>query len=272
MTIPDLNQPRTFVVLYELRSFTATAEFLHVTQPTVSYTLARLRRALADDLPWREGYVMVPTTRATQLKWPLHEALAQIESTVSETASFDPSAFYGRALLGPTLIGEQTFLPDHGATGSRAIDQRLAVAVLTPTRWRKSWCADTLISPSPWRWMPHASGARRPAPGSTWRSRRGGILVASARSRDVRRLRVRARVIPGRAHLPLAAASRTRTHAAGRTDCRGVRHALRVPARHGPRHVPPAPRCRGLLRLFSALQTGLALVARASPVAIFTPA
>ena len=50
MAIPDLNQLRTFVVLYELRSLTATAEFLHVTQPTVSYTLARLRERFGDDL------------------------------------------------------------------------------------------------------------------------------------------------------------------------------------------------------------------------------
>ncbi len=111
MAIPDLNQLRTFVVLYELRSLTATAEFLHVTQPTVSYTLARLRERFGDDLFRREGHVMVPTTRATQLFGPLHEALAQIESTVSETASFDPSAFTGELSLGLTSIGEQSDRP-----------------------------------------------------------------------------------------------------------------------------------------------------------------
>ena len=35
MSLTDLNQLRTFVVLYELRSLTAAAERLHVTQPTV---------------------------------------------------------------------------------------------------------------------------------------------------------------------------------------------------------------------------------------------
>ncbi|GAA1466850.1 LysR family transcriptional regulator [Microbacterium thalassium] len=111
MSIPDLNQLRTFVVLYELRSLTATADFLHVTQPTVSYTLARLRERFADDLFRREGHVMVPTTRATQLFGPLHEALAQIESTVSNVADFDPRGFTGELSLGLTSIGEQTFLP-----------------------------------------------------------------------------------------------------------------------------------------------------------------
>lgn len=111
MSIPDLNQLRTFVVLYELRSLTATADFLHVTQPTVSYTLARLRERFADELFRREGHVMVPTTRATQLFGPLHEALAQIESTVSNVADFDPRGFTGELSLGLTSIGEQTFLP-----------------------------------------------------------------------------------------------------------------------------------------------------------------
>ncbi|GAA1702650.1 LysR family transcriptional regulator [Microbacterium sediminicola] len=111
MAIPDLNQLRTFVVLYELRTLTATADFLHVTQPTVSYTLARLRERFADDLFRREGHVMVPTPRATALFGPLHEALAQIEATVSDSIAFEPSAFTGELSLGLTSIGEQTFLP-----------------------------------------------------------------------------------------------------------------------------------------------------------------
>lgn len=111
MALPDLNQLRTFVVLYELRSLTSTAELLHVTQPTVSYTLARLRERFGDDLFRREGHVMVPTARATQLFGPLHEALAQIEATVNDAVAFDPAHFTGELSLGLTSIGEQTFLP-----------------------------------------------------------------------------------------------------------------------------------------------------------------
>ncbi len=109
--LADLNQLRTFVVLYEVRSLTATADRLHVTQPTVSYTLARLRARFGDDLFRREGNVMVPTPRATQLFGPLHEALAQIDATVSDSADFDPADFDGELALGLTSIGEQTFLP-----------------------------------------------------------------------------------------------------------------------------------------------------------------
>jgi DNA-binding transcriptional LysR family regulator len=111
MPLADLNQLRTFVVLYELRSVTAAAERLHVTQPTVSYTLGRLRERFGDELFRREGHVMVPTARATQLFGPLHEALAQIDATLTEHDAFDPASFSGELTLGLTSIGEQTFLP-----------------------------------------------------------------------------------------------------------------------------------------------------------------
>jgi DNA-binding transcriptional LysR family regulator len=111
MSLADLNQLRTFVVLYEARSVTAAAERLHVTQPTVSYTLARLRERFGDDLFRRDGHVMVPTPRATQLFGPLHEALAHIDRTVSDPDAFEPAHFTGDLALGLTSIGEQTFLP-----------------------------------------------------------------------------------------------------------------------------------------------------------------
>lgn len=111
MAMADLNQLRTFVVLYELRSVTAAADRLHVTQPTVSYTLRRLRERFGDELFRREGHDMVPTAKATALFAPLHEALAQIDDTVSDPDAFEPAGFSGELALGLTSIGEQTFLP-----------------------------------------------------------------------------------------------------------------------------------------------------------------
>jgi DNA-binding transcriptional LysR family regulator len=116
----DLNQLRTFVVLYEVRTVTAAAQRLHVTQPTVSYTLARLRERFNDELFRREGRDMVPTPRATQLFAPLHEALALIDETVSGDETFDPAIFSGELALGLTSIGEQTFLPPIMATLNEA--------------------------------------------------------------------------------------------------------------------------------------------------------
>ncbi|MDQ4212543.1 LysR family transcriptional regulator [Microbacterium capsulatum] len=111
MPLADLNQLRTFVTLYELRSVTATADRLHVTQPTVSYTLRRLRAQFGDELFRREGRDMVPTGRAVQLFGPLHAALAQIDETVGGSEHFEPTGFTGELTLGLTSIGEQTFLP-----------------------------------------------------------------------------------------------------------------------------------------------------------------
>jgi len=119
MPLADLNQLRTFVVLYELRSVTAAADRLHVTQPTVSYTLRRLRERFGDELFRREGHDMVPTAKATALFGPLHEALAQIDETVSDPDAFEPAGFSGELALGLTSIGEQTFLPPIMAALSR---------------------------------------------------------------------------------------------------------------------------------------------------------
>lgn len=131
MSLADLNQLRTFVVLYELRSVTAAAERLHVTQPTVSYTLGRLRERFGDELFRREGHVMVPTSKATQLFGPLQEALAQIDATVSDPDEFNPAQFHGELSLALTSIGEQTFLPPIMAALAReAADVHLQVARL----------------------------------------------------------------------------------------------------------------------------------------------
>ena len=111
VTTIDLNSLRTFVTLYELRSVTAAAEKLHVTQPTVSYTLGRLRRRFGDDLFRREGNALVPTPRATRLFGPVHEAIAQIDAAITDPDDFSPSTLADEVALALTSIGEQTFLP-----------------------------------------------------------------------------------------------------------------------------------------------------------------
>ena len=51
----DLNLTRVFVLLYETGSVTITADTLHVTQPTISYSLRKLRRHFDDVLFQRSG-------------------------------------------------------------------------------------------------------------------------------------------------------------------------------------------------------------------------
>nr|WP_228488815.1 LysR family transcriptional regulator [Raineyella fluvialis] len=109
----DLNSLRTLVMLYETRSVTASAEQLQVSQPTVSYTLARLRRRFGDDLFRREGNTLVPTSRATRLYDELHEPLARIEQVAANSVatSFDPTALHGELVLALSSMGEISWLP-----------------------------------------------------------------------------------------------------------------------------------------------------------------
>ncbi|WP_229874034.1 LysR family transcriptional regulator [Amycolatopsis deserti] len=107
----DLNLVRTFVLLYETRSVTATAESLHVTQPTVSYSLQKLRRRFSDELFRRTGGGLAPTTTAQALYPPLHHALAEIESTLSGAHSFDPATACARFTLCLSDLGEVSLLP-----------------------------------------------------------------------------------------------------------------------------------------------------------------
>lgn len=107
----DLNLVRTFVLLYETRSVTATAESMHVTQPTVSYGLQKLRRRFGDELFRRSGGGLVPTTTARELYEPLHNALTGIEATVSGARSFDPATAHTAFTLCLSDLGEVSLLP-----------------------------------------------------------------------------------------------------------------------------------------------------------------
>ncbi|HEY3465182.1 MAG TPA: LysR family transcriptional regulator [Amycolatopsis sp.] len=107
----DLNLVRTFVLLYETRSVTATAESLHVTQPTISYSLQKLRRRFSDELFRRTGGGLVPTTTARALYEPLHSALSGIETAVSGAWSFSPSTSRAAFTLCLSDLGEISLLP-----------------------------------------------------------------------------------------------------------------------------------------------------------------
>jgi DNA-binding transcriptional LysR family regulator len=107
----DLNLARVFVLLYETGSVTATAEALHVTQPTVSYSLGKLRRHFGDELFRRTGRGLTPTAGARRLYEPLQRALADIDGTVRQADTFDPETMPGRFTVALSDLGEATLLP-----------------------------------------------------------------------------------------------------------------------------------------------------------------
>jgi DNA-binding transcriptional LysR family regulator len=107
----DLNLARVFVMLYETRSVTVTADTLHVTQPTVSYSLGKLRRHFGDELFRRTGRGLAPTSVAQRIYEPLHRALADIDATLRQADDFDPTTMAARFTLALTDLGEATLLP-----------------------------------------------------------------------------------------------------------------------------------------------------------------
>lgn len=108
----DLNLARVFVLLYETGSVTATADTLHVTQPTVSYSLGKLRRHFDDELFRRTGRGLTPTAGARRLYEPLRRALAEIDgATTGQADDFDPGTMSGRFTLALSDLGEATLLP-----------------------------------------------------------------------------------------------------------------------------------------------------------------
>ncbi|KSO84231.1 LysR family transcriptional regulator [Pseudomonas aeruginosa] len=108
----DLNLIRTFVTLYEAGSVTLAAERLFVTQPSVSYALARLRELFDDALftrtRTRDG--IQPTFVAEQLYGTFRESLTRIEGAVQSVRHFDPATTERRFRIALTDLGEVGFL------------------------------------------------------------------------------------------------------------------------------------------------------------------
>ncbi|RBP81082.1 LysR family transcriptional regulator [Marinomonas rhizomae] len=107
----DLNLIRTFVMLYETRSVTVTAEQLFVTQPSISYALSKLRDVFKDRLFIRTKGGMEPTATAQQLYSELSRSLSMIENTITNVQSFDPAKSQKCFRVAMTDLGEMTLLP-----------------------------------------------------------------------------------------------------------------------------------------------------------------
>jgi DNA-binding transcriptional LysR family regulator len=111
LPVIDLNLIRGFVTIYETGSVSAAAERLHVSQPSISYTLKRLRDLLGEPLFRRTRDGMAPTYFATQLYEKFRIAISEVEGAIESTRKFDPSRSSRRFRLAMSDLGEITFLP-----------------------------------------------------------------------------------------------------------------------------------------------------------------
>ncbi len=107
----NLNLVRVFVTIFETGSVSGAAERLHVTQPSVSYALSRLREQWGDPLFKRTRDGMQPTFLASQLYASFKTSLSEIERAIALTKRFDPLQSKRCFRLALSDLGEVFFLP-----------------------------------------------------------------------------------------------------------------------------------------------------------------
>ena len=86
----DLNLLVALDAILTERHLTRAGERLGLTQPTVSHTLARLRRLFDDELLLRIGRDYELTPLAQELREPLRDILKNIERTIERRPAFNP--------------------------------------------------------------------------------------------------------------------------------------------------------------------------------------
>jgi LysR family transcriptional regulator, nod-box dependent transcriptional activator len=88
----DLNHLVVLNALLAESSVSRAAQRVHLSQPAVSWALAKLRSFFGDPLLVREGRLMVLTPSAKAMVAPLRELLDQIDGVASAAPTFDPAA------------------------------------------------------------------------------------------------------------------------------------------------------------------------------------
>jgi DNA-binding transcriptional LysR family regulator len=88
----DLNLLVTLEALLTERNVTRAAKRLHLSQPSVSVQLGKLRKIFADPLLVAAPGGMFPSTRAQALLQPLRAALSEMRGVLAPRPGFDPAS------------------------------------------------------------------------------------------------------------------------------------------------------------------------------------
>lgn len=107
----DLNLLLVLDAMMKEQSVTAVARRLSISQPTVSFSLKKLREVLGDELFVRTGSGMQPTSRATALAGPIDRIIRIVRDEILNPPEFDPAVSNRKFVLNATDIGEMVFLP-----------------------------------------------------------------------------------------------------------------------------------------------------------------
>jgi len=106
----DLNLLAVAIALYDCGSVTRAAEWLSMSQSSVSMALSRLRTAVGDPLFVRGPAGMTPTPRAIRLVASARPLLTQVQAGLREE-DFDPEATRTTFTFAMSDVGEMVFLP-----------------------------------------------------------------------------------------------------------------------------------------------------------------
>ncbi|PWC18861.1 LysR family transcriptional regulator [Brenneria corticis] len=130
----DLNLLLTLDALLEEQNVTRAARRLHLSQPSVSIQLARLRDVFGDPLLLPGSRGMRPTARADALREPLRRALESLERAVSPSSPFDPGLAKHTWRVAASDYSELTILlPALNGLRIVAPGTRLAILEMTPS-------------------------------------------------------------------------------------------------------------------------------------------
>lgn len=106
----DLNLLELFDTVYRVRNLTQAGQRLGLSQPAVSYGLARLRDMYGDALFVRMQRGVQATPFADQLAPPVADALQIVRDTIAK-AAFEPRGTQRGFRIAMSDIGERLFLP-----------------------------------------------------------------------------------------------------------------------------------------------------------------
>jgi DNA-binding transcriptional LysR family regulator len=107
----DIGMLRVFVLVYETGSVTAASQRLYVSQPSVSYTLRKLRTHFGDPLFQRRAHGLEPTPMAEELYPKLRRLLESLDDVMAGAAGFHPGSSTRRFRLRMTDVGVSGLLP-----------------------------------------------------------------------------------------------------------------------------------------------------------------
>ena len=139
----DLRLLEIFEEIYRVKSVSAAADNLRLSQPAVSMGLRRLRERLGDPLFVRTSAGMEPTQRASELWEPLTRARSLIVEAVRHQSSFDPARSQRSLRLCMTDVSQVVILPDLRARlAEQAPQLRIDVVPVTAATGRMLEQAD----------------------------------------------------------------------------------------------------------------------------------